>query len=136
MSYKQRLRDLIDAMTDAEADATLRSIEQRCDPDRKPRSGDGARTSAEMIREDRDRAEMRRAVDTRCTGAAISPIQRADHSSAQRHQRPAQQEKPHTGVSLGQRSNPRGGSPRKPCKCEAFVVSGLSTAALHGPFVH
>jgi len=56
MSYKERLREAINAMTDSEADALLRWIEQRREV--APESAapaDRARTSAAMIREDRDR---------------------------------------------------------------------------------
>jgi hypothetical protein len=56
MSYKQRLLEVIDAMTDAEADALLRWIEQRREvAPESPPSGEGTRTSAAMIREDRER---------------------------------------------------------------------------------
>ena len=56
MSYKQRLREAIDAMTDAEADALLRWIEQRrAVVPESPLPDERARTSADLIRDDRDR---------------------------------------------------------------------------------
>jgi hypothetical protein len=55
MSYKQRLLEVVDAMTDAEADALLRWIEDRRKVARESSlPDDGAPTSADVIRDNRD----------------------------------------------------------------------------------